>query len=151
MKITILLIIFMYSGYAIAGDLNHTKPHPSLSAKDVVQIVMNALKNNDLPTKNRGVAVTFNFASPANKQNTGPLWRFNIMIKGDTYRPMINHREAAYEKYNVEDFNASINVILISSLGKTFGYRFSLSKQIGNTFHGSWMTDSVMPIKVVTL
>ncbi len=151
MNLIFFLIIFAYIGHAFAGDLSRTKPHPSLSAKDVVQIVMNALKNNDTPTKNRGVVVTFNFSSPANKQHTGPLERFNIMIRSKTYSPMINHRKAVYEKYNVEGLNASIDVILISARGKTLGYRFRLSKQTGNLFNGSWMADSVMPIQALTI
>ena len=112
---------------------------------------MSALKNNDQPTNNSGVTTTFNFASPANKQNTGPLKRFNSMIRGQTYGPMINHKGATFEKYKVTNNKASIDVIIISSAGKTYGYRFGLSRQNGNKFEGSWMTDTVIPIKVTTL
>ena len=152
MKIFFTILICIYSGSEImAGELRLVRPDPSLSPKDVVQIVMNALKNNDLPRKNNGVKITFSFASPANKRNTGPFKRFDTMIRGQTYLPMINHRGATYEKYNVSDARASIDVILISSSGKTFGYRFRLTKQNGNEYEGSWMTDMVTPIQVTVL
>lgn len=152
MKIFFTILICIYSGSEImAGELKLVRPDPSLSPKDVVQIVMNALKNNDLPRKNNGVKITFSFASPANKRNTGPFKRFDTMIRGQTYLPMINHRGATYEKYNVSGARASIDVILISSSGKTFGYRFRLTKQNGNEYEGSWMTDMVTPIQVTVL
>ncbi|MEE3000171.1 MAG: DUF4864 domain-containing protein [Pseudomonadota bacterium] len=151
LSVIILSFILTYNKLSWASDIGRTSPHPSLSPKQVVKIVMDALKNNDVPTKNHGVKVTFNFASPANKKYTGPYERFNNMIWGKTYRPMINHRRATYEKYKVIGPAAQIDVILISNEGETFGYRFQLSKQFGNSFNGSWMTDSVMPIGVVTL
>ena len=151
MKIIFLTLVFLYSGQLMAGDLHRIRPHPTLSPKDVVQIVMNALKNNDRPNKNSGIAITFNFASPTNKRNTGPLRRFNSMIRGQTYSPMINHSSATYEKYNVMSNRASVDVILVSSGGKTYGYRFGLSQQNKNKYEGSWMTDTVIPIQVTTL
>ena len=152
MKIFFIILIFIYSSSKImAGELKLVRPDPSLSPKDVVRIVVKALKNNDLPRKNNGVKITFSFASPANKRNTGPFKRFNTMIRGQTYLPMINHRGATYENYNVTDAQASIDVILISSTGKTFGYRFRLTRQNGNKYEGSWMTDAVTPIQVTAL
>jgi hypothetical protein len=135
----------------MAGDLSRTGPHPSLSPKEVVTIIMKALQQNDLPNPDSGIKVTFNFASPANKRATGPLARFTLMVKGPVYGTMINHRRVFFEKYKVDGKSARIDVILVSSSGKTLGFRFGLSRQIGNRFDGSWMTDTVAPIKVVTL
>jgi hypothetical protein len=151
MKIFYIFAVLLLNSSLLAGDLNRTKPHPSLTPKEVVQIVMNALKNNNYPNKNNGVETTFNFASPANKKNTGPLTRFNSMIRGQTYGPMINHKGATFEKYKVVKNQASIDVFLVSTKGKTYGYRFGLSRQFGNKFEGSWMTDTVIPIPVTTL
>ena len=55
------------------------------------------------------------------------------------------------DKYKVVKNQASIDVILVSRKGKTYGYRFGLSRQLGNKFEGSWMTDTVIPIPVTTL
>ena len=54
-------------------------PDPALSPGDVVRIQLEALRRND--EQDRGIAVAFRFASPANRTNTGPLSRFIAMIK----------------------------------------------------------------------
>ena len=145
------LFLFMMAGPLTAGELSRTEPHPSLSPKDVVTIIMTALRHNDAPRTDRGIQVTFNFASPANKRATGPLSRFKSMVKGQTYGPMIGHRSVVFENYEINGDRARIDAVLVSANGKSFGFRFGLSRQRGNQYEGSWMTDMVMPIEIVTL
>ena len=111
----------------VADDLPQTKPDPSLSPQDVVSIQIEALRDNDTPYENRGIEVTFNFASPANKRMTGPIERFAAMVRNPIYAPMINHRTAKYGKLMIEGEFASIDVILISEDGAYVGYHFTLS------------------------
>ena len=67
-------IAFTAPGLAAqSGDLSRTSPHPSLKPLDVVRIVMNALQRNDAGGANNGIAITYKFASPANRRMTGPL------------------------------------------------------------------------------
>ncbi len=134
-----------------ASHLPQTEPDPSLSPQDVVSIQVEALGNNDTPYKDRGLEVTFNFASPANKLMTGPLERFKVMVRNPTYGPMIDHRSATFEKLVVEGNSARIDVILTSKDGVYLGYRFFLSRQHGNRYEGSWMTDAVIPFDIVSL
>ncbi len=134
-----------------ATHLPQTEPDPSLSPQDVVSIQIEALRNNDIPYEDRGIEVTFNFASPANKRMTGPLERFKVMVHDPTYGPMINHRSAKYENLMVEGEIARIDVILKSQEGEYLGYRFILSRQRGNQYEGSWMTDAVVRFNVVSL
>ncbi len=134
-----------------AGHLPQTQPGPSLSPQDVVSIQIEALGNNDTPYKDRGIEVTFNFASPANKRMTGPLARFKAMVRGPTYGPMIDHRGARFENLVVEGDSARIDVVLTSKEGVYLGYRFFLSRQHGNAYEGSWMTDAVVPFDIVSL
>ncbi len=134
-----------------ATHLPQTEPDPSLSPQDVVSIQIEALGNNDTPYENRGIEVTFNFASPANKRMTGPLERFKVMVRNPTYGPMIDHRSAKYENLVVEGESARIDVILISKENEYLGYRFFLSRQQGNEYEGSWMTDAVIPFDIVSL
>ncbi len=134
-----------------ATHLPQTAPDPSLSPQDVVHIQIEALQNNDAPYENRGIEVTFNFASPANKRMTGPLERFKVMVRNQVYGPMINHRDAKYENLMVEGEFAQINVILISNEGESLGYRFVLSRQHGNRYEGSWMTDAVIRFDLMSL
>ena len=111
---------------------------------------MNALQKNDAPSKNRGVAVTFNFASPANKNVTGPIERFVNMVLGPVYGQMVDHLGAVYEKIKIKGDSASIDVIIKGVSGKLAGFRFLLTKQRNNEFNGTWMTDSVTPIEVIS-
>ncbi len=134
-----------------AAHLPRTEPAPSLSPREVVSIQIEALRNNDSPYEDRGVEVTFNFASPANKRLTGPLERFKVMVRNPTYGPMIDHRSASYENLVVEGDSARIDVILTSKEGVYLGYRFFLSRQHGNRYEGSWMTDAVIPFDIVSL
>jgi hypothetical protein len=144
-------ILLLLAGPALAGDLSRTQPHPSLSPKEVVVIVMRALRHNDTGGRDRGIDVTFNFASPANKRTTGPLSRFKAMVKGPVYGPMIGHQSVVFENYKIEGSRARIDAVLVSTSGKSLGFRFGLSRQRVKPFAGNWMTDSVVPIEVVTL
>ena len=147
---TFLLFFMGMISAGAAKDLSKTSPHPSLSPLDVVKIVMNALRQNDVPNKNRGIAITFNFASPANKKVTGPLGRFIAMVSGPIYGNMLDHRGAQYENVLVNGEQARIDVVIKSITGRFVGFRFFLTKQRHNKFNGSWMTDSVIPIEVVS-
>ena len=144
--------LFAATAALVAADqLSQTEPDPSLSPRDVVSIQMEALRNNDTPYENRGIEVTFNFASPANKRMTGPLERFTKMVRNPIYAPMINHQTARYGKLMIEGDIARIDVILVSEDGAYVGYRFTLSRQHGNEYEGSWMTDAVVPFEVMSL
>ncbi len=149
LRATALLVVL--AAPVAANHLPQTKPDPSLSPQDVVSIQIEALRNNDIPYENRGIEVTFNFASPANKRLTGPLERFAEMVRNPIYGPMINHRTAKYEALVIEGETARIDVILNSNDGDYLGYRFILSRQHGNEYEGSWMTDAVIPFNVVSL
>ena len=81
----------------------------------------------------------------------GPLERFKVMVRNPVYGPMINHRSAEYENVRVEDDFAQVDAILQSKDGQYLGYRFMLSRQRGNEYEGSWMTDAVYRFDVVSL
>jgi len=148
-RIAALLVLF--AAPLGASHLPQTEPDPSLAPQDVVSIQIEALQQNDTPYKDRGIEVTFNFASPKNKSVTGPLERFKAMLRSPDYGPMIDHRSAAYEGLVVEGNSARIDVILTSKEGIYLGYRFFLSRQQDNEYEGSWMTDAVVPFDIVTL
>ena len=149
-KFTFILVAVCIASTSAGSDLSRTTPHPSLSPLDVVKIVMNALQKNDEPSKNRGIAVTFNFASSANKNVTGPIERFINMVSGPVYGQMVDHLGAVYEKIRIKGDSASIDVIIKVVSGKFVGFRFLLTKQRDNKFDGTWMTDSVTPIEVIS-
>ena len=117
------------------------EPNAELSPEEVVKIQVEALQNND--DLDRGIEVTFNFASPANKEVTGPLYRFKQLVKNPVYRPMLNHKLAEYGPMEISGDVATQRVTIIERNGQATVYVFSLSKQNGPGCKGCWMTDSV--------
>ena len=132
----------------VADEPALTEPGPSLGPEDVARIQVEALGRNDVPYRDRGIEVTWNFASPGNKTLTGPLERFKQMVHNPTYEPMVNHRGAQYENVRVEGDAAQLDVILLSKTGKFVGYKFRLSRHKGEPCDGCWMTDAVSPFPV---
>ncbi len=120
-------------------------PRPEYTAEQVVQIVMDALQNND--EADSGIAVTFNFASPENKKATGPLERFTPMVKTEAYRPMLRFRSADHGPVRTADGAAEQVVTLVAADGEIASYVFRLSKQTEGEFKGCWMTDGVYRVE----
>ena len=90
-----------------------------------------------------------NIYLPANKKQTGPLKRFIGLVRNPSYRPLLNHINATFLKLTIEEVFAVQDVIITTSNGERIGYRFRLSIQKGPLCPGCWMTDSVIPFKVM--
>jgi hypothetical protein len=121
-------------------------PNPDLSPDQVVRIQLQALQNND--DEDRGIEITFRFASPGNRRTTGPLNRFTVMIKTG-YHFMLNYRSARYEPIEIIGHKAQQRVILYDAQGNGIVYLFSLSKQVTGDCVGCWLTDSVIIERVL--
>ena len=131
-----------------AGEFEAAQPDPALSPEEVVRIQVGALGENDDPAPDSGVEISFRFASPANKMMTGPIKRFKIMVHSPHYEPMIDHRSATFENVVIDGDNAAIDVIVLTKDNAFLGYRFTLSRQLGGSCVGCWMTDSVAPFPI---
>ncbi len=142
----IALVAAFISTAAAAADL--TGPDPSLTPEQVARIQVEALGRNDEPYPDKGIEITWNFASLGNKHVTGPLRRFTRMVHDPVYEPMVNHRGAQYENVRIEGDTARLDVILLSKEGRFVGYRFTLSRQKGGPCDGCWMTDAVARFQV---
>ena len=128
-------------------DIENAYPEPKLKPNDVVRLQLLAMQQND--DSDFGIEVTFRFASPANKKQTGPLKRFIGLVRNPTYRPLLNHINATFLELTVEEVFAVQDVIITTYNGERIGYRFRLSIQKGPLYPGCWMTDSVTPFKVL--
>ena len=128
-------------------DIKNAYPEPKLKPNDVVRLQLLAMQQND--DSDFGIEVTFRFASPANKKQTGPLKRFISLVRNPSYRPLLNHINATFIELTVEEVFAIQDVIITTSNGERIGYRFRLSIQKGPLYPGCWMTDSVVPFKVM--
>ena len=127
---------------ALARPAPH--PAPTLSPGQVVTIVLNALQHNDDPQPDAGIATTFEFASPANREETGPLRRFALMIKNPAYRPMLGFRSATRLPIEIDGSRARQRVVIIGRDGSQVTYVFLLSKQSDGPYANCWMTDGVI-------
>ena len=143
-----LVFIFILNFQVWASyDIENAYPEPELKPNDIVRLQLLAMQQND--ESDIGIKVTFRFASPANKRQTGPLQRFIRLVRNPSYRPLLNHTNATFLELTVEDDFAVQDVIITTSKGERIGYRFRLSIQKGTLYPGCWMTDSVIPFKVM--
>lgn len=124
------------------------QPTPELTPSEVVRIQLDALQHNDQPGSEDGVKTAWNFASPGNKQATGPLPRFIRMVHNPTYEQMIDHRQHRLGQLKlVNQRIAVVNAILTAADGTPAYFQFQLSRQEGGPYDGCWMTDAVLPLK----
>ena len=145
---TILVFLLILSFHVWASfDIKNAYPEPELKPNDVVRLQLLAMQQND--DSDFGIEVTFRFASPANKKQTGPLKRFIRLVRNPSYHYLLNHINATFLELTVEEDFAVQDVIITTSNGKRIGYRFRLSIQKGPLYPGCWMTDSVTPFKVL--
>lgn len=139
-SVNLLLAVLAISNVAIAAD----RPSAELSPVDVVRSQLSGFQNND--EQNSGLAKAFNFASPGNREMTGPLSRFTEMLT-QAYPELLNHRSARILKQQIEAEEATIAVLVESKERAFFNYIFRLSRQTAlqtnNLCAGCWMTDGV--------
>ena len=144
--ILVFLLILPFQLWA-SYDIENAYPAPELKPNDVVRLQLLAMQQND--DSDFGIEVTFRFASPSNKIQTGPLKRFIRLVRNPSYLPLLNHTNATFLELTVEEDFAVQDVIITTSKGERIGYRFQLSIQKGTLYPGCWMTDSVVPFMVM--
>lgn len=130
-------LLALQGGCAGAGGRH---PDASLPPSTVVRLQVEALAE---ASASDGIAVAFRFASPANKEATGPLERFTGIVQAPSYSPLLDHLDAAYGPLHVEGRFAAQVVEILARDGSRHTYLFELTRQRGGPFDGCWMTDSV--------
>ena len=108
----ILLILFLSISLSKAELIN---PNSSIKPTEVVKIQLLGLKNNDKEFQDSGIEQTWNFAHPNNKRVTGPLPKFKKMIKGDSYKMMINHLSHTITELGKGNNWAQFEVIILDN------------------------------------
>jgi hypothetical protein len=117
-------------------------PSPDRDPRQVVRIVVDALRENDTPEPDTGITITFRFASPANRAATGPLEWFILMVKSRRYVPFLMPNTAEYRPMVVRGSEAR-QAVRLTVAGRIFDYLFVLSRQQNGECPGCWMTDGV--------
>ena len=149
LKINFLLFFALVSSFKLWAyeDLKKIFPNPKLKANEIVKIQLNAMKEND--QTNFGIEITFRFASPKNKIQTGPIEKFILLVQNPIYRPLLNHLSATFLDLKVDADQAIQEVIIKTTEGSLKGFRFLLSLQKGDEFKNCWMTDAVIPFDIL--
>ena len=137
------MLVLITPGAAPADPLSDALvPAPALAPQEVVRIQLEALRVNG--SDDRGIAVAFRFASPGNKQSTGPLPRFAGMIRNGPYALMLRFTDADYAPVMVAGRFAYQKVTLTAPGEVPVTYVFYLSRQeTGGPLSECWMTDAV--------
>ena len=141
---SIFVLAVFFVGCATTPDglapIRNSGPSPDLTAREVVQIQLQAFGNNN--AEDEGIEIGFRFASPGNRRRTGPLPRFAAMLKGPAYGVMLEHDRAEYAAVVVREEQAVQRVRLIR--GDTVAvYDFYLRRQNSADCQGCWMTEAV--------
>jgi hypothetical protein len=144
--------IFLLLSFAWATDVGFAQlvdldPRPGLSPQEIVQYQVAVLHQNDEPKSDAGIERAFRFASPSNKQVTGPLENFVQIVKSPAYAPLLNSRSSAIVGSELKEDQAKIVVKIVAGDGREVTYVFILSKQNEGEFRDCWMTDGVAPLK----
>ncbi len=126
-----------------AKGKNEVQPSPDLTPNEVVRLQLQAFKRNDEPTPDSGIEIAFRFASPSNREVTGPLPRFVELVKNPAYVPLLGHRSASQSPIEIKDDVARQRVRVTDKDGATAIFIFTLSKQTQAPYAGCWMTDGV--------
>ena len=140
------LSVPLLAGTTQSAAQGYPQPDARLLPEDVVRIVITALARNDQPHIDAGIETTFNFASPENKANTGPLPKFTQIVKGTPYDVMLNHLKSDLSEVLYVGDNAYVLVQLTTDDGSEAVFSFRLSIQKDGRYQDMWMTDAVWPV-----
>lgn len=120
------------------------KPSPELSPEDVVQKQMQALSAAG-PVAER-IDRCYRFASPANREHTGPIERFSAMVQGPAYQALLDATHFLVGRATRQKNEAYLLVTTVDAAGELTLFRFFLSKQEKAPYAGCWMTDAVIRV-----
>lgn len=119
-------------------------PKPSLTPEDVVREQVESMRAS---TTNPNALVTcFSFASPSNREMTGPFERFAILVNTEPYRQIRVCREYQIGRAMIEGNTASVLVPILIEDGAGAAFQFHLTKQSEAPYRDCWMTDGVFPL-----
>lgn len=119
------------------------QPDKRYAPADVVKIQMEALQHNDMPKPDAGIATVFAFASPGNREYTGPLAHFIQIVRAPAYLPMLNCKSITYDTIVMSEKGdaAKQRVHIVAADGTHIAYLFLLSLQTEGQYAGCWMND----------
>ena len=104
------------------------KPNNGIEPYQVVKIQLRSLKQNDNPKKDNGIEQTWEFAHPNNQKNTGPFDRFKSMIKGKSYKMLLNHLDHKVIEVESTDLIALFEVTVLDKDKAYYKFNWQVEK-----------------------
>ena len=142
--IYVILILVFAVMFIVTTRADVVKPNNGIEPYQVVKIQLRSLKNNDEPFKNAGIEQTWEFAHPNNKIFTGPLDRFKQMIKGESYKMLLNHRDHKISELYSDKNKAVYEVIVMDDQKKYFMFKWQVEKYLDSgPLKNCWLTTVV--------
>ena len=135
------LILFFLSVSSLHSQL--VKPNEIIKPLQVIEIQLNGLKNND-SSKDNGIEQTWEFAHPNNRIFTGPLDRFKEMIKGDSYKMLLNHKDHKINQVFSDENKVIFEVIVMDNEKKYYRFKWQVEKYLkSGPLQNCWLTTMV--------
>ena len=140
----LLVIFFLAVMFIATAKADLVKPNNGIEPFQVVKIQLRSLKKNDNPKKDNGIEQTWEFAHPNNKKNTGPLDRFKTMIKGKSYKMLLNHLDHKVVEIKSTDLTALFEVTVLDKDKAYYKFNWTVEKYTDEgPLKGCWLTTMV--------
>lgn len=121
-------------------------PSPRFSPEEVIGFQIRALsEEGDIQARIEGC---YRFASPANREFTGPHDRFARMVQSPPYSALLNAKQFLVGRASRRNGEAHLLLTVVDRDGKLSLFRCFLSKQTNDEYADCWMTDAVVPVGV---
>ena len=118
------------------------KPSPRLSAEQVTDLQLAALKYND--ARDQGIRKAFEFVGiDSSNQREEHFRHFRNMLRSDNFKPILNYRKASKSPVNYYNNNAFRIVTVDSGDGRQITYLFELEFQTSGKHLNCWLTKTV--------
>jgi len=138
---SVILVFFLNTSLSRADLII---PNDTILPAEVIKIQLVALMNNDSEFKDSGIEQTWNFAHPNNKKNTGPLPKFKMMIKGNSYQMLLNHLSHNITELGSSDKWAQFEVVILDKEKIYHKFNWHVEKfTMDGPLRGCWLTTVV--------
>ena len=135
------LIFFLFFSNLGAETI---KPNNGIEPFQVVKIQLRGLMNNDNPKADHGIEQTWEFAHPKNKKFTGPLDNFKMMLKGNLYSMLLNHKDHKVIEVFLSDEVATFEVTVLDFEKNYYKFKWQVEKYINEgPLKDCWLTTAV--------
>lgn len=122
-----------------------SKPSPSLSARQVVEIQLNALQHNDL--FDRGIRRAFYFTTTFNTEGRKSYGDFQKLLRSKQFAHILNHRYVKRGSLKYYQNKAFQVIAVVDQDNNIAEYLFELVLQKESPSKGCWLTKSVRIIR----